>query len=447
MTNKSMDVNEIVIIASQTPGQVSFHNFEELKEYMNKGLSVYKTTEYTLDNLEQAESDLKDLKAIKKKLSDKKKELETAYSYPIEEVKKQLDELLDMVKEPMDIIDKMIKENAKMVKRQEIMKYAKVKAEALGEYADKVLGSTAFFNEKWLNATYKTKDWQGDVDGIVQSAADSFEIIKNVGGKNKSALLAFYFDKLSLEGAEQFLAMAAEDINEDAVLTVEGEDAVVGYKIIKIKGTERQMFQFLTQLEFSDLEFEELEDGMPKAMREREQADFDSFVAFDIEHTGTYGIDNGDAEAEIIEIGAVKVINGQIIEKFDMLANPGRKIVPRVARLTHITDDMVRNEPGVDEVIKKFKAFVGDCVLVGHNIKSCDIPHITRAAKRAGVAFDNEFLDTKKLANCYKECKNWENVTLPYLSQYFGISQTEAHRAWCDAEANAYVYFELQKLQ
>ena len=352
-----------------------------------------------------------------------------------------------MVKEPIDIIDKMIKENTKIEKHQEIMKYARGKAKALGEYADKVLESTAFFNEKWLNATYKTKDWQGDVDGIVQAAADSLEIIKNVGGKNKSALLAFYFDKLSLEGAEQFLAIAAEDINEDTVLTVEDEDAVVGYKILKVKGTERQMIQFLTQLEISDLEFEELEDGMPKAMRERELADFDSFVAFDIEHTGTYGIANGDAEAEIIEIGAVKVINGQLVEKFDMLANPGRKIVPRVARLTHITDDMVRNEPGVDEVIKKFKAFVGDCVLVGHNIKSCDIPHITRAAKRAGVAFDNEFLDTKKLANCYKECKNWENVTLPYLSQYFGISQTEAHRAWCDAEANAYVYFELQKLQ
>ncbi len=441
----SMDINEIVVRAEQTPGQVSFYNFKELKEYMDKGLSIYKTTSYSADNLEQAEQDLKDLKAIKKKLTDKKKELETAYSMPIEEVKKQLDELLDMVKEPMDIIDKVIKDNAKLVKEKEIMSYARQQAKALGEYADKVVGSGAFFNEKWLNATYKMKDWKSDIDKKIQDAADAFETIKSVGGKNKGALLGFYFDKLSLEGAEQFMEIVTADVNEEAVGTVEDENAVVGYKVLKIYGTERQILQLMTQLDISDMEYEELEDGMPKDMEELIKADFDSFVAFDIEHTGTYGINNGDAEAEIIEIGAVKVVNGQVVEKFDMLANPGRKIVPRIARLTHITDEMVEKEPAVDEVIKKFKEFVGDSILVGHNIKSCDIPHITRAAKRAGVNFDNSYLDTKKIANSLKEKKGWEKITLPYLSNYYQIQQTEAHRAWCDAEANAYVYLELMK--
>lgn len=134
----------------------------------------------------------------------------------------------------------------------------------------------------------------------------------------------------------------------------------------------------------SDFEFEEIEDGMPKSMEEITEPGFDTFVAFDIEHTGTFGINNGDAESEIIEIGAVKVENSRIVEKFDMLANSGRKIVPRIARLTHITDEMVKDEPPVDEVIKAFNTFVGDSILVGHNIKSCDIQHIVRAAKRTG---------------------------------------------------------------
>jgi len=247
----TIDVNAIVVRADQTPGQVAFHNFDELKEYMKRGLSVYKTTVYTPENLDQAEKDLKDLKAIKKKLADKKKELETAYSMPIEEVKKQLDELLSMVKEPMDIIDKMIKENAKLAKEKKIMDYARSKATSLGEYADKVVDSGAFFNPKWLNATYKEKDWKADIDKKVQDAADAFATIQSVGGKNKGALLGFYFDKLSLDGAEQFLQVAAADISDSETSSADDENTVVGYKVLKIYGTERQMLQLMTQLDLS----------------------------------------------------------------------------------------------------------------------------------------------------------------------------------------------------
>ena len=107
---------------------------------------------------------------------------------------------------------------------------------------------------------------------------------------------------------------------------------------------------------------------------------------------------------------------------------------------------MVANQPSVDEVIRQFKAFVGDNVLVGHNIKGGDIPHITRAAKRAGVVFDNTYLDTRILANRHKEKQGWENIKLTTLSTYFNVKQSEAHRAWCDAEANAYVYLKLKEL-
>ena len=67
---------------------------------------------------------------------------------------------------------------------------------------------------------------------------------------------------------------------------------------------------------------------------------------------------------------------------------------------------MVADKPSVDEIIQKFKAFVGDNILIGHNIKGCDIPHITRAARRAGVNFDNSFLDTKPLALSIKDANH-----------------------------------------
>ena len=224
------------------------------------------------------------------------------------------------------------------------------------------------------------------------------------------------------------------------------EDNVVGFKTLKIHATRLQMTQILDWLELMGIEYDEIEDGMPKDFEELKNPDFDSFVAFDIETSGTFGVDNGDGPAEITEIGAVKVINGKIVATEDWLCNPGRKIVPRISKLTHITDEMVKNEPPVSEIIQKFKDFSGDLPLLGHNIKASDLHYISRAAKKAGVDFSNSFFDTYLLSKKFKAAMSWENVKLEYLSDYFGISQPDAHRAYCDAQANVDVYFKLREL-
>ena len=130
----------------------------------------------------------------------------------------------------------------------------------------------------------------------------------------------------------------------------------------------------------------------------------------------------------------------------DVASNPGRKIVPRIARLTHITDEMVEDKPSVDEVIKMFHEFVGDSILVGHNIKSSDLRYIIKAADKAGVHFDNPFLDTYVLAKQFKEEMRWEKLNLSYLSAFYGFEHQEVHRAWSDAEVNANIYFKLREL-
>jgi len=153
---------------------------------------------------------------------------------------------------------------------------------------------------------------------------------------------------------------------------------------MKITGTQRQMTQILDQLELMGMDCDVLEDGMSGELRELTAPDFESFVAFDIETSGTYGAGNGDAPAEITEIGAVKVINGTVTERFSELCDPGRRIVPRISRLTGITDDMVADKPPVGEIIRRFAAFADDMPLVGHNIKASDLHYIVRAAKNEG---------------------------------------------------------------
>jgi DNA polymerase III epsilon subunit family exonuclease len=239
------------------------------------------------------------------------------------------------------------------------------------------------------------------------------------------------------------LARISAFIDQNSPPVLPEEDYVKGYQILKITSTSEQMTQIKALAQKLGMGVEVLEDGMPAAMTELTEPNFDSFVAFDIETTGTYGANNGDAPAEITEIGAVKVVNGQIVERFSEFANPGREIVPAIARLTHITNEMVQDKPPIDEVIRKFKDFVDDSILVGHNIKSCDIPHISKATKRAGITFDNDYFDTYRYVKTFKESMGWENVKLEYLSRQFGISQPDAHRAYCDAEANVGVYFRL----
>ena len=437
--------DDLIVLAEQEPGIVIFHNYEELREAIEKGVAYYSDFEYSIENIDVAKANRDELKKVKKCLEDKKKEIEEAYTAPYVDVDAKLTELIDMVKIPFKIADDFIKNAEKEMKRREILAYAAKKAEALGERAEKIIDSPAFFNPKWLNATYREKQWKGDIETIIRQAADDLCSIQSVGGKNTPALLAHYYETLSLDRAKQFIDSMQTASDEVETERTE-DDGIVGYKVLKIFASERQMLQLMSQMDLMGLDVEELEDGMPRAMEETTTPDFDSFVAFDIEHTGTFGAAHGDAEAEIIEIGAVKVINGVVVDKFDELCNPGRKILPRIARLTHISDAMVADKPSVDEIIRRFRDFVGDSILIGHNIKGCDIPHITRAAKRAGVRFDNLYFDTKILAKKYKETYGWENIKLTTLSEYFGITQTDAHRAWCDAEANAYVYLKLKAL-
>ena len=434
------------IIATQTPGIVQFSNYEEIKAALVNYADGFLGIDYSNEGVEAAERDSKELKAHKDTITKVKKEINAAYSAPYIEIEKKLDELTAILDVPLKKAKSYVDETSKKGKEKMIMDYAQKASLSLGAAASKVIGSGAFFNPKWLNKTTSMKSIQDDIDGIVRNAAKDIKAIQNTGGEQTGVLLARYYDTLSMDGMEAFI----ESINDESDLiteqTADSVKNVSGYKILKITATEDQMAFVMTQLKLMGLEVEEIEDGMPKAMEEINIPDFDSFVAFDIETTGTNGAVNGDKEAKITEIGAVKIEKGAIVDKFDELANPGWKIIPRIARLTNITDEMVADKPPVEEVIRLFKDFIGDSILVGHNIKSSDLRYITKAADLAGIKIENRFFDTYIAAKTFKKENGWEKLNLGYLAEQFGLKHDEAHRAWSDAEVNAHIYFELHKL-
>lgn len=443
-------MKDMELITRQEPGLVEFYNFEDLKTILEAELVRYQNIAYSEDDLKEAKADQKKLKDLRKAIDDKRKEIKKIYMQPYEVVEAQTKELIALIDAPLKAIGTYLdsaKEAEKEQKRQEIRAFYDREATPLGELADALFASPSFWNPKWELKSAKAKMWQDEIREKIAQAAADLSSLQSAGGEHTPALIAKYLECQDMEQVHQFRESltVAKEIST-TVEAADEQDNVVGWQIMKIHGTRRQMQMLRDQLEIMGMEFEILEDGMPGKLEELNVPDFDSFVAFDIETSGTFGAAKGDVPSEITEIGAVKVENGKIVSRFSSLCNPGRKITPIAMKVTGITDAMVLSEPPVDVVIRLFAEFVGDSILVGHNIKSSDLHYITTAANRAGVAFENKFFDTYLYAKTLKEQQGWENVKLEYLSKVFGITQNEAHRAWCDAEANVDVYFKLKEL-
>ena len=164
----------------------------------------------------------------------------------------------------------------------------------------------------------------------------------------------------------------------------------------------------------------------------------DEFVVFDIETTGlTAGKD------VITEIGAVKIKNREITDRFQTFVNPERPIPPRITELTGITDDMVANAPSQEEALRDFFSFASDCVLVAHNA-AFDTSFMKQGANEYGFDFDFAYLDTLELARC--TVTGVKNYKLDTLTKHFQVKLANHHRAIDDATATGEVFLELMKI-
>lgn len=443
-------MRELQLVSHQQPGEISIENFQELHDTLSEALLPYQGIVYTEELLPQAKADKKELSRLRREIEDRRKDIKRVYMTPYNAFEQQIKELLALVDEPLEAVKTFVSElerQEKEAKRAEIEQYFRQHSSSLGAMTQQVWESPAFLDPKWLNKTTTAKTWQAAVDQKVSSTVQGLQNIQTAGGNHIGALTAHYLETLDMEALSAYqerLYSAAQA--ETAYIETNIQDNRTGSKVLRLSGNIEVLNQALELLRFLNLDCEILEDDTPQPMLEHTVPDFDSFVAFDLETTGTNGAANGDTPSEITEIGAVRVENGKIVDKFSTLVNPGRKILPRISRITGITDEMVAGAPDIESAIRQFMDFVGGNVLVGHNIKGADLHYIDRALKRTGVRMENAYFDTYSFARELKAAHRWESIKLEYLAQEFGVTLNEAHRAWCDAEATACLYLKMREL-
>ena len=163
------------------------------------------------------------------------------------------------------------------------------------------------------------------------------------------------------------------------------------------------------------------------------------YVLYDLETTGvSCSLD------EVIEISALKVRNGVVVDEFNELVNPGRPIPESASMVNNITDQMVANAPSFGEILPSFVSFIGDDVLVGHNINTFDMKFLYRDCDRfLGKTLTNDYVDTLTIAKVV--FPDWKHRRLSDLADYFGISAEGAHRALADCKMNQKVFELLGK--
>ncbi len=159
------------------------------------------------------------------------------------------------------------------------------------------------------------------------------------------------------------------------------------------------------------------------------------FVVFDIETTGFSPINN-----KIIEIGAVKVQDGKITDRFSAFVNPLIPIPFEIEKLTGISDDMVVDAQTIEEVLPQFLEFCEGCVLVAHNA-NFDMSFIMENAGRLGLPTQYTYVDTVGIARVL--LPNQAKHTLDAVAKTLGVSLENHHRAVDDAEATAEIFVKM----
>ena len=162
-----------------------------------------------------------------------------------------------------------------------------------------------------------------------------------------------------------------------------------------------------------------------------------NFIAVDIETTGLSPIKD-----KIMEIGAIGVMDGEIVEKYSQLIDPKVELSERITNLTGITNEMLENKPEQKMVIHEFYEFAGELPLLGHNILF-DYSFLKTALAIEKISFERKGIDTLAISRVLHE--DLESKSLEHMCNYYGIINENHHRAYEDAVTAYKLYQELAK--
>lgn len=169
-----------------------------------------------------------------------------------------------------------------------------------------------------------------------------------------------------------------------------------------------------------------VDDGIPIVYNANDMELSGEYVSLDIETTGL-----SSSNDKIIEIGAVKIKNGNITDRFNELIDPEISIPQNIVELTGINDEMVKGMRKISEVLPDFLSFAGDAVLVAHNAKF-DLGFIKKNCRDMNIEINNPVVDTLTLSRLlFPDLKRYK---LDVVAKHLGIKLENHHRAVDDAE-------------
>ncbi len=165
------------------------------------------------------------------------------------------------------------------------------------------------------------------------------------------------------------------------------------------------------------------------------------YVVFDTETTGF----NATAGDQMIEIGAVKIKDGVITDRFDELINPGVKLSSKITELTHITDEMLADKDTEENVTKRFKSWIGTCPMVAHNARF-DISFMQNSYRKYNLGeFENVVIDTMELSKAVSPDSTRHSLSALTKKYKVEFVEDAHHRADYDAEGTAIVFDKMIK--
>ena len=181
-----------------------------------------------------------------------------------------------------------------------------------------------------------------------------------------------------------------------------------------------------------------VEDNLPVIQKANDKELSQTFVVFDLETTGF-----SNKNDKITEIGAVKVENFKVVDRFSQLINPEKDISYKVQELTGITNDLIKDKPTIEEVLPKFVEFIGDSVLVAHNA-DFDMGFMQQKCREQNIEFKNTSVDTLILARTL--LPHMKRFRLNLIAKELGIPLLNHHRAVDDAEATAHIFIKFLEM-
>lgn len=181
-----------------------------------------------------------------------------------------------------------------------------------------------------------------------------------------------------------------------------------------------------------------VEDNLPVIQNANDKDLSQTFVVFDLETTGF-----SNKNDKITEIGAVKVENFKVVDRFSQLINPEKDISYKVQELTGITNDLIKDKPTIEEILPKFVEFIGDSVLVAHNA-DFDMGFMQQKCREQNIEFKNTSVDTLTLARTL--LPHMKRFRLNLIAKELGIPLLNHHRAVDDAEATAHIFIKFLEM-